>query len=84
MEGITGSLTQFGTCIIGMPSLESQAYARPESRDCHVNTKTEKGLRETMLRHFVRVFTFSMNDEIVGTGFGGMAHYRLALCVVPR
>lgn len=84
LEGITDSLEATATCIIGMPSLESQAYARPESREAHVNCKTESQLRETMQRHFVKVFMFTMQDEALGTSFGPMAHYRLALCAVPR
>jgi hypothetical protein len=27
---------------------------------------------------------FSMNDEVVHTGFGPMAHYLIALCAGPR
>ncbi len=30
------------------------------------------------------VFLFSMNDEVVHTGFSKMAHYLLALCVTPK
>lgn len=66
-------------CIIGMPSLESQKYASPLSAANHVNCKTEEGLRATMKRHFAHVFMFSMNDEVVHTGFGPLAHYRFAL-----
>ena len=84
LEGITDSLTAYASCIIGMPSLESQPYASRASREAHINCKTEDQLRDTMLRHFAKVFLFSMNDELIGTGYGPMAHYRLALCAVPR
>lgn len=67
--------------IIGMPSAESQSYASPLSAANHVNCKTEEGLRETMRRHYNHVFMFTMNDEMVGTGFGPLAHYRFALGV---
>lgn len=84
LEGITDSLDEFGTFIIGMPSLESQAYASALSRQEHRNCKSETQLRETMQRHFVKVFMFGMNDEVLHTGFGPMAHYRLAICNTPR
>jgi len=67
--------------IIGMPSLESQPYASPFSRDNHVNCKTEEGLRAALAKHYRHVFLFGMNDEVVHTGFGPLCHYRLALCV---
>lgn len=65
--------------IIGMPSLESQAYASPLSKANHVNTKTEDGLRATMKRYYRHVFMWSMNDAVPHVGFGSLAHYRLAL-----
>ena len=65
--------------IIGMPSLESQFYASPFSRENHVNCKTEDQLRLLMAKHYRHVFMFGMNDEVVHTGFGPMAHYRFAL-----
>lgn len=67
--------------IIGMPSLESQEYASPLSKANHVNCKTEPQLRKMMKSYYKHVFMFSMNDEIVGTSFGPMAHYRFALGV---
>lgn len=84
LEGITDSLTAFATCIIGAPSLESQAYASKESREAHVNCKTESQMRETLQRHFVKVFMFGMQDETLTTSFGPLQHYRLAICNTPR
>ena len=65
--------------IIGMPSLESQAYASPASKAGHVNCKSMPELRELMLRYFHNVFMFSMNDEVVHTGHHKMAHYLWAV-----
>jgi hypothetical protein len=67
--------------VIGMPSLESQPYASPFSRDNHVNCKTEEHLRALMAKHYRHVFMFGMSDEVVHTGFGPLCHYRLALGV---
>lgn len=73
------SLTQHGVGIIGMPSLESQAHASPTSRAGHVNCKTMPALKKTMKTFFHNVFMFSMNDEVVHTGFHPMAHYLFAV-----
>jgi len=67
-----------------MPSLESQEHASPPSKAGHINCKTEPQLREFMIRHFHNVFLFGMNDETLHTGFGPMAHYRLALACGAR
>lgn len=80
LRNICDSLTPHGTCIIGMPSAESQLFASPGSQAEHVNCKTEEGLRKTMAEHFHAVYLFGMNDEVLHTGFGAMCHYRFALC----
>ena len=72
-------LTTHGVAIIGMPSLESQVYASPTSRAGHVNCKTMPDLKATMQRYFHNVFMFSMNDEVVHTGYHKTAHYLFAL-----
>ena len=69
-----------GAAVIGMPSLESQDYASPISKQGHVNCKTMPDFKATMERHFHNIFMFSMNDEVVHTGFHKMAHYLFALC----
>jgi hypothetical protein len=67
-----------------MPSLESQAHASPQSKAGHVNCKSGPELRKAMEKYFHSVFVFSMNDEVVHTGFYPMAHYLLALCTHPK
>jgi SAM-dependent methyltransferase len=84
LSHITQSLAADGVLIIGMPSLESQVYGHPASKEGHVNCKDEAAFRNLMLRYFANVFIFSMNDEVVHTGFYPMAHYLFALCVSPR
>jgi len=80
LSNMIAPLTTDGVCIIGMPSLESQVYASTYSRMGHVNCKPQKELKQVMQRFFRNVFTFSMNDEVVHTGFASMAHYNFALC----
>jgi len=84
LRRIIEALDPNGAVIIGMPSLESQAYASPPSKAGHINCKTEPELRALMERHFHNVFMFGMNDEVVHTGYGPMAHYRIALATGPR
>jgi 2-polyprenyl-3-methyl-5-hydroxy-6-metoxy-1,4-benzoquinol methylase len=79
IKNILVSLADTGVLILGMPSLESQAYASPQSKAGHVNCKSGEALKMTMERHFHTVFVFSMNDEVVHTGFYPMAHYLLAV-----
>lgn len=73
-------LAEHGAAVIGMPSLESQAHASPTSRAGHVNCKSMPELKQTMQQFFHNVFMFSMNDEVVHTGFHPMAQYVMALC----
>jgi cyclopropane fatty-acyl-phospholipid synthase-like methyltransferase len=77
-------VTEHGVVIIGMPSLQSQAYASAQSREGHVNCKDQRELKVLMQRFFHNVFVFSMNDEVVHTGFAAMSHYNLALCCSKR
>jgi 2-polyprenyl-3-methyl-5-hydroxy-6-metoxy-1,4-benzoquinol methylase len=77
------SLDARGVAILGMPSLESQVYASEGSKAGHVNCKSGQDLKSVLERHFSFVFVFSMNDEVVHTGFQPMAHYLLALCCGP-
>lgn len=80
VRNVLRSLTPTGIAIFGMPSLESQVYASPQSKAGHVNCKSGDALKQTLERYFHTVFVFSMNDEVVHTGFYPMAHYLLAVC----
>lgn len=79
-----GSLRPNGVAIFGMPSLESQPYASPQSKEGHVNCKSMPVMKELMEKFFHTVFMFSMNDETVHTGYHKMAHYIIALCADRR
>ena len=78
---IASSLTEDGVLILGSPSIHSQAYASKPSLEGHVNCKDAAGMRKLTEKHFRNVFLFSMNDELVHTGFTPMAHYLIAMCV---
>jgi cyclopropane fatty-acyl-phospholipid synthase-like methyltransferase len=84
LSNMVASLDPHGTVIIGMPSLQSQAYASAHSKIGHVNCKDQRDLKRLMQKYFHNVYVFSMNDEVVHTGYHAMAHYNLALCCGKR
>ena len=75
MLNITKSLSPSGICIVGTPNSEASRFASPQSQAGHINLKSHDGLRVLMQGHFENVFLFSMNDEVVHTGFYPLAHY---------
>ncbi|SMP79528.1 Methyltransferase domain-containing protein [Desulfonatronum zhilinae] len=77
-------LSQHATCIIGTPNVNSQQYASENSRAGHINLKDAASLRSSLEKYFHKVFIFSMNDEVVHTGFYPMAHYLIALATSRR
>lgn len=84
LENILHCLTEDAVMIVGMPSLESQVYASEGSKAGHINCKSGPELKALMGRYFHSVFMFSMNDEVVHTGYHKMAHYLIALCAHRR
>lgn len=84
LQNVLASLAPHGLLIVGTPSAESQTYASEISRAGHVNCKTGPELCELLERYFHHVLLFSMNDEVVHTGYAAMAHYRLAVCGCRR
>ncbi len=83
-ENVIASLKKDGVFICGCPSLESQVYASRESKEGHVNCMTGQKLREFYKDYFSHVFLYSMNDEVLHTGFSPMSHYNFVLCTTPK
>jgi 2-polyprenyl-3-methyl-5-hydroxy-6-metoxy-1,4-benzoquinol methylase len=84
LSNLVRSLAPHGAVVLGMPSLESQVYASPNSKAGHVNCKSMPDFKRVMLEYFHSVFCFSMNDEVVHTGYHKMAHYLLVVCCDSR
>jgi 2-polyprenyl-3-methyl-5-hydroxy-6-metoxy-1,4-benzoquinol methylase len=84
ISNMAKSLTNDGVMIIGTPSVQSQAYASKGSKEGHVNCKDHLELKRLLKEYFSNVFLFSMNDEVVHTGFYPMANYLLALCCAKK
>ena len=69
---------------MGMPSIESQLYASQSSKLGRIKCKSGVELVSLFRRCFYYVFSFSMNDRVVHTGFSKMAHYLFALGDAPK
>jgi 2-polyprenyl-3-methyl-5-hydroxy-6-metoxy-1,4-benzoquinol methylase len=83
VSNIAAALDPDGVCIIGTPNVTSAPYASEPSRIGHINLKSAESLTESLSAVFQHVFMFSMNDEVVHTGYAPMAHYLFALAVNP-
>ena len=83
MENVASVLTMDGVFIVGTPNKCAAQYASPESNATHFNLKDVRELRDLMRRYFSNVFVFSMNDEVVHTGYAPMAHFLFALGAGP-
>ena len=83
MRSLTNALKDNAPAIIGTPNIAAAAYASEGSQSEHVNLKNYQDFTELLQNYFYNVFLFSMNDEIVHTGFYPMAHYFMALAVGP-
>tara|TARA_B100000674_G_C37915384_1_gene950624 strand:- start:821 stop:1528 length:708 start_codon:yes stop_codon:yes gene_type:complete len=83
MQKCVDILDNNGIYICGIPSLESQQYASEGSKIGHVNCMSKSELKQFLSTYFINTFVFSMNDEVLHTGYGPMSHYLLALCTGP-
>ena len=81
IDSIADRLVQDGVAIIGTPNITSNQYANKRTQSGHVNLYSAERLKEEMSRRFQNVFMFSVNDELIHTGFSPMAHYLLAMGV---
>ncbi|AKH77643.1 methyltransferase domain protein [Leptospira interrogans str. 2003000735] len=79
LANISASIKPGGVFICGSPSLESQVYASPASKEGHINCKTGKDLKSLVSKYFEHTFLFGMNDEVLHTGFSPMSHYLFIL-----
>jgi SAM-dependent methyltransferase len=78
------SIKDNGVLLIGIPSLESQQYSKPASVSGHINCKSGNEFKATLEKYFHNVFLFSMNDEVIHTGYVKLAHYLFCICTNKR
>lgn len=84
MQHLCAGLAPHAVCVFGTPNSAADRHASEISRLNHVNTKDHEGLRALFAPYFHNVFLFSMNDEVVHTGFYPMAHYLFVVGVGVR
>jgi 2-polyprenyl-3-methyl-5-hydroxy-6-metoxy-1,4-benzoquinol methylase len=84
IKNIIASMADHGIVVVGTPSLESQIYASKASKEGHVNCKSGLDLKALFQKYFHYTFLFSMNDEVIHTGYHSMSHYLFILACEPR
>lgn len=78
---LASSLTDNGVAVVGTPNAAAAEFGSPHSQIGHINMFHAPRLRASLEENFRHVFMFSMNDEVVHTGFDRLAHYYIVLCV---
>ncbi len=73
-----------GMLVIGTPSIYSYQYQSPLSQASHVKCYDQAELLSLIDDYFGRTLAFSMNDEVVHTGFQKMAWYYFVLALIPK
>jgi 2-polyprenyl-3-methyl-5-hydroxy-6-metoxy-1,4-benzoquinol methylase len=73
-----------GMLVIGTPSIYSYEYQSETSKASHVKCYDQAELVTLIEEYFGRTLAFSMNDEVVHTGFSKMAWYYFVLAFLPR
>ena len=84
LKNICRGISKDGILIIGTPNIEADKYSTDPGANPHINLKSHFTLRQSLDRHFVHSFIFSMNDEIVHTGFYPMAHYLFGVGICQK
>lgn len=84
MVNICKVLSKHAVCIVGTPNINARPYASHGSIIGHINLKNAETLKELMDNYFNNVFIFSMNDEVVHTGFYPMANYLIGVGVEQK
>ena len=72
-----------GMLVVGTPSLYSYDYQSPASRAGHVKCYDQRELTDMIEATYGRAVAFSMNDEMVHTGYPKLAWYYFVLAFLP-
>jgi 2-polyprenyl-3-methyl-5-hydroxy-6-metoxy-1,4-benzoquinol methylase len=75
LQRICKTLHPNSIMIHGTPNIEANKHASSQSKAQHINLKSYDSLRELSEKYCINTLMFTQNDECVGTGFPGMAHY---------
>jgi len=77
-------LKENGWLVVGTPSCYSYEYQSQFSKAAHVKLYDQAELVGLIEKHYGRCLAFSMNDEMVHTGFSKLAWYYFVLAFGPR
>lgn len=80
-SNICMSLAKDAICVLGTPNVTAHAHASELSKHGHVNLKSYEQFQELLKKYFKNGFVFSMNDEVVHTGYHPMAQYLIMVGV---
>jgi len=84
VAGMADRLTERGMLIVGCPSIYSYPYQSEISQASHVHCYDQTELVELVEQSVHRVLPFSMNDELVHTGFKKLAWYNFVIGTNPK
>lgn len=84
IERTTRHLRDTGMLVLGTPSIHSYPYQSALSQAAHVRCYDLDELTAIVGRHYGRILRFSMNDELVHTGFSKLAWFYLLFAFYPR
>jgi len=73
-------LAENGMMILGTPSKFSEKYRSKQSQHIHFHEYEPDELKALCSKYFKRTILFSMNDEVVHTGFNKLAWFFYVLC----
>jgi len=76
-------LKKNGLCIIGTPSIYASPYESEWNRKAHIKMYDQEELSLLLGKFYGRTLAFSMNDELVHTGFPKLAWYYFAIGMYP-
>lgn len=71
-----------GQLIIGTPSKFSNPYRAAHNKERHLHEYEPNELQKICSKYFSRTLQFSMNDEVVHTGFNKLAWFFYIICIV--
>ncbi|MBU1152828.1 class I SAM-dependent methyltransferase [bacterium] len=81
---LADNLFHNGIAIVGTPNEDTKRFSQKKVNDAHVNLYNAERLKSSMEKYFNNVFIFSVNDEMIHTGYWPMAHYYIALACYKK
>lgn len=84
VERMSSAVRPGGMLVIGTPSFYSYEYQGPLSKASHIKCYDRDELLDLADQFFQRSLFFSMNDEMVHTGYHRMAWYYFVLSFGPK